>query len=173
MRGYVLVIVAVVGLVVWLLRGGRPSSWSLVFIAAAMTFWVMAGASYIPGREPIASRYQFVDAALLIVIAAELLRPVRLRSWQAAIVTAVALGALASNLTVFADGLRFMRDHATNAKVDLGAPEITRGLSSPTFQLVPQIAHDPYLTGVTARRYFDAVDGTARRRSPRPSKSPR
>ena len=79
-RGHLLLLIAAVGVAVWLFRGGRPSLRLLVFVGAALTFWGLAGANFIPGREPTANRYQLVDATLLILIAAELfalrLRPV-------------------------------------------------------------------------------------------------
>ena len=47
-----------------------------------------------------------MDATLLIVIAAELFRPVRLRPWQTAAIVALALFALVSNLDILLDGYR-------------------------------------------------------------------
>jgi hypothetical protein len=157
-RGLALLIVVALALAAWRLRGGRPSAWLLVFAAALLTFWGLAGASYTPGREAAASRYQLVDAAVLIVIGAELLRGTRLRGWQVAGVAAVAAAVLVANLVKLGGGFDFMREHSDMAKVDLGALEITRGLAAPSFQLSPAIAHDPYLTGVTAGRYFDEVE---------------
>ena len=157
--GHVLLVVAVLAVAVWLLRGGRPSSsWVLVLLGAALTFWVLAGANYIVGREPFASRYQLMDATFLILIASELFRPVRLGAWPTAAVAAAALVALVSNLDTLDFGYRFMRDHSAYVKGDLGALEIARGRAPATFQLVQPIAHDPFLSGVTAERYFRETD---------------
>jgi hypothetical protein len=153
-RGHVLLIVAAVVVVAWLVRGGRPSSWLLVFVGAALTFWVLTGANYTLGRAASASRYQLVDATLLILIAAELFRSTRLRRWQVAVLSALALIAIVSNLDTLGYGYRFMRHHATYTKADLGALQIARRVASPRFQLFESIAHDPYLTGITAKRYF-------------------
>jgi hypothetical protein len=156
--GRILLVVAMVVIVAWLIRGGRPSPRLVVFIAPALTFWVLAGAGYIPGREPFANRYQLVNAALLILIAAELFRPIRLTSGQAAAILAVALLAFGLNLRALREGYSFMRDHSAYAKVDLGALEIMRGRISPSFRLLEAVALDPYLSGVTAGRYFSETD---------------
>jgi hypothetical protein len=157
-RRRLLVLVAAIAVAAWLMRGGRPSARVLVFLGAALTFWGLAGANFIPGREPFASRYQLVHATFLILIAAELFRPIRLAPAQAAAVLAIALLALGLNLRDLGAGYHFMRDHSAYAKVDIGALEITRRLSRPNFQLLEPWAHDPYLSGVTAERYFTETD---------------
>jgi hypothetical protein len=157
-RGLVLLVAAAAAVVAWVLRAGRPSSRLLVFVGAALAFWGLAGANYIPGREPYASRYQLIDAVLLLLIAAELFRQVHLRRWQAGAVVALAALVLASNVVKLGHGFTFMRERAAYARVDLGALEITRGRSAPGFQLFPAIAHDQSLTGVTAGRYFAETD---------------
>jgi hypothetical protein len=160
--GYALLVVAVVGVAAWWWRGGRPTSWVLVFGGAGLTFWLLAGANFFPGREAFSSRYQLVDATLLILIAAELFRGVRLRSWQIGVVAAVALAALVSNVKTLGDGFDFMREHSAYAKVDLGALEIARDRAPARFQLFAPVAHDPYLSGVTAKRYFAETDAHGR-----------
>ena len=134
-HGHVLLVLAVVAVGVWLLRGGRPSRWLAVFVGAALAFWAITGLSYIPGREPWASRYQLMDAALLIVIAAELFRPVRLRRWQAAVIGVLALFVLVTNLDELRNGYRFLREQSTYTKADLGALEIARGHTTSDIQL--------------------------------------
>jgi hypothetical protein len=151
---HLLVLMVAIGVAVRLIRGGRPASRLIVVVGAALTFWVLAGANFTPGREPYASRYQLVDATLLIVIGAELFRSVRPKRWQTGTVVALALAALVSNLVSLRDGFRFMQYNSAYAKADLGVLEITRGVSRPDFRLLPSVAHNPYLSGVTARRYF-------------------
>jgi hypothetical protein len=155
LRGYVVLALAAVVILAWLRRGGRPSSGVWVFASAAVSFWALTGASYIVGREPLASRYQIVDAALLILIAAELFRPLRLRPAPAAAVAAVAVFALASNVdTLLGYGYGFMREQAAYVKAELGALELARGVTPSDLQLVEAVARNPYLSGVTAGRYF-------------------
>src|SRR5258706_10466143 len=49
---------------------------------------------------------------------------------------------------------RLMRVHAGYVKADLGALELARGIAPPGLQLVDSVARDPYLSGITAGRYF-------------------
>jgi hypothetical protein len=73
--GRALLVAVSIGGLVSVVRRRRVSLWLLVFPGTALSFWVLAGANYIPGREPVASRYQLFNAALLILMAAELFRP--------------------------------------------------------------------------------------------------
>jgi len=156
-RGDVLAAIVALAAVVWLLRGGRPTRSFLAMAAAALTFWLLTGAGYVPGREAGASRYQLTDAALLILLAAELLRGIALnRAVLAAICLAAAL-VVASNLDALRNGFDFMQDHAGYVKADLGALEVS-GPSAPSgLWLLQPVARDPYLSGVTAGRYFAQV----------------
>jgi hypothetical protein len=149
---------AVLAVASWLIRRERPSPRVLVFLAAALTFWGLAGANYIPGRDPFASRYQLVHVTFLILIAAELFRPVRVTPTHGASLLAVAVVVVGLNATSLHEGFDFMRNHSAYAKVDLGALELGRGIVAPTFQLFENVADDPYLSGVTAGRYFSETD---------------
>jgi hypothetical protein len=153
--GYVLLVLVAAAIAVWLARAGRPGTRVLVFAGATLAFWVAAGANYIPGREPYASRYQLVSATLLLLTAAELFGPVRLSSTQTAGVLAAALVALGLNLDALAGGYGFMRARSADAKAYIGALEVTRGHSAAAFQIFDLAPHAPFLTGVTPGRYFE------------------
>ena len=86
-----------------------------------------------------------MDAALLIVIAAELFRPMRLRRWQAAVIGVLALFVLVSNLNQLRRGYRFLHDQSTYTKADLGALEIARGHTTSDIQLTEAVAHNRLL----------------------------
>jgi hypothetical protein len=167
--GRLLLVVLALGIAIWVSRGGRPSARVLIFLSAALAFWFLSAASYIPGREAIASRYQLVHVALLILIVAELFRPVRLSATQGMAVVALALVAFGLNVKALRSGYHFMQGQSAYVKADIGALEITRGRSAPGFRLVPLIAHNPHLTGVTVGRYFDETraHGAPRTYSPR------
>jgi hypothetical protein len=154
------VLTAVVGLAVaaWLIRTRHASAWVLVFLSGALAFWGLAGANYVAGRAPEASRYQLVDVTFLILIAAELFRAVRLRPWQTASVLAVALFAFGSNIHALRNGFYFMRHHAIYAKADLGVLELAGTRTPPTLTLTEPVAGDPYLIGVIAGLYFAVID---------------
>lgn len=153
-RAHVLMIILGLAATVWVTKGGRPSRGVLVFLATALTFWLLTGASYIPGRDPISSRYQLFDATLLLLTAAELLRDARLGRRATAVLIVAGLAVTISNASVLRTGFKFMSDHADYAKADLGALELARGVAPANLDLVPTVARDPYLSGVTAGRYF-------------------
>jgi hypothetical protein len=155
--GHLLTVVAALWLAWWLLRGGRPTPWSLVLAATALSFWLLTGASAIPGRAATASRYQLTSATLLILLAAELLRGVRIGRAGLAVLSAVTALVVVSNLLVMRHGYDFMRVESRTAEVDLGALELLGHAAPPGLWLTTSIAGDPYLSGVTAGRYFAAT----------------
>jgi hypothetical protein len=154
-RGHVLSLIALAAVIVCLLRGGRPR-WQLAVPAcAAATFWVLTGASFIPGREPTASRYQLVDVTLLILIIAELLWSVRWTPLRTGIVAVLACPVVVSNITVgLVHGYRFLRTQSQYVRADLGALRIARSIDPADVWLLDPIAHNPYVSGITSRRYF-------------------
>jgi hypothetical protein len=157
--GRPLLALALVATVLWFRRGGRPSPFALVIAAAALTFWLLAGADFTPpGDEPTASRYQLVSAVFLILFAAELFRPVRLSPPALAAIAALALVAIGSNLAVLKDGYNLLRHQSQISKADLGALDIARGHIRSDFVLGEDEAGTPFLAGVTAGAYFRERD---------------
>jgi hypothetical protein len=156
--GRALLALALLAAVLWFLRGGRPSARLLVFLGGALAFWCLAGANFTPGREPAASRYQLVHATVLVLIAAELVGPLRLgRAWSA-IALAIALVAFGSNLSALGSGYDFMREHAANARAALGALDLARASAPAGLRLDVAVAGDPFLRSVTAGRYYAERD---------------
>jgi hypothetical protein len=152
--GRIVTVLAAVWLVWWLLRGGRLTAWSLVIAGTALTFWLLTGASAIPGRAAASSRYQLTSAVLLILLAAELLRGARIGRAGLTAISVIALIVVASNLAVLRNGYDFMRVESQFAQVNLGALELAGRTAPPSLQFTAALAGDPYLTGVTAGRYF-------------------
>ncbi len=153
-RGHVLAVICAVAIVVWLLRRGRPDAWLLVLAGTALSFWALSGAGYVPGREPDASRYQLTDDVLLILLAAELLGGVHLPRAALGALSVATVLVVASNLDSLSNGFTFMRQHSDYVRADLGALEIARPLAPSGLWLRQPVARDPYLSGVTAGRYF-------------------
>jgi hypothetical protein len=154
-RGHVLIAVVATAIVISLLRGWRPRASVLVPLTAALTFWSLTGASFIPGREPFASRYQLINASLLLLIGAELFRPVKVGKTAGALVVAIAVAVVWSNVdSRLSYGYRFLRDQSGFVKADLGALQLGRRLAPPNLWLTATVARNPYLSGVTARRLF-------------------
>ena len=156
--GRALLALALLGAVVWFMRGGRPTARVLVFLAGALAFWCLAGANFTPGREPAASRYQLVHATFIVLIAAELAGPLRLGRVRTVVALGLALAVLGSNLAALGSGYEFMREHAGNARAALGALDLSRATAPPDLWLVGWVARDPYLSFVTAGRYYAERD---------------
>lgn len=157
--GRPLLALATIGTFVWLYRGGRPPRYALAVAAAGVTFWALAGADFTPpGDEPTASRYQLVTATLLILFAAELFRPVRLPPPALATISALALVAIGSNLSVLREGYHLLHRQSALARADLGALDIARGRIGADFRLTEPAAGTPFLGGVTAGAYYRERD---------------
>jgi hypothetical protein len=155
--GHVLTVLAGLLLIVWLARGGRPSAWAAAVACTLLTFWLLTGASAIPGRGAISSRYQLTDSVLLIVLAAELLRGTRFDNRPLYGLAAIAVAIVVSNLLVLRHGYDFLRVEAAYTRADLGALELARPLAPPGLSLLAPVAQDPYLSGVTAGRYYSVT----------------
>jgi hypothetical protein len=156
--GRPLLALSLIGVAVWLWRGGRPRPFLVVVGVAAFSAWVLAGANFKPGREPFASRYQLVWATLLILLAAELFRPVRLRPATLGAISALTLVCIGANLGTLWSGYQLMRDRSALTEADLGALEIGRGHIPPEFGLGEDITRTPYLVNVSAGAYYRERD---------------
>ena len=61
-----------------LYRLGSVPRWLWVVGAIALSYWLLAAVNLAPGRDATASRYQYIGGIFLLLIAAELVRGVRL-----------------------------------------------------------------------------------------------
>lgn len=152
-------LVGAVGLVLfgqWRRPGFHRWLWPAA--AAAAAYWLLTALNYIPGREPTTSRYLYASAALTLLVAANLLKGVRLGKPALWVAGAVTIGAIASNLVILRDGYHWFHEQAVITKADLGALEISRRTINPNFALSPDIAGTASLIDVEAQKYFAAVD---------------
>jgi hypothetical protein len=163
LRGKLLLLAAIVAVGIWLSKGGRPRPGLLVPLSAGLTFWILTGSSFYPGREPLASRYQLIDVTLLALIGAELLRTIRMTATRSAVVLVLAAAAVTSNITGgLAYGFRFLRDQAGYVEADLGVLRATRQLAPSGLALTQLVAHNAYLSGITVGRYFQETQAHGR-----------
>ena len=150
-----LLLAAVAGCGAWLYLRRPQLSWLLVVASPALAFWALTGASFIPGREPVASRYQLISVTFLVLIAAELFRTVRWRAAGFAAIAGLGLIVVLANVQILkSQGNDFLLTHADYAKTSLGALDIMRGHVGPKFRLTEQVSRDPYLAAVTAGSYY-------------------
>jgi hypothetical protein len=162
-RGGILLAVGAVVVGVALVRGWRPRTAALVPLVGLVGFWLLTGSSFIVGREAFASRYQLIDVVLLLLVVVEAVGPVRVGRTAATVVGIVAVAVIASNVgRQLTYGYRFMRTQSGFVKADLAALELGRRWASPNLWLLQPVAHNPYLSGVTAGRYFAETDAHGR-----------
>jgi hypothetical protein len=135
--------------------GLSPRLWPA--LAAAAAFWFLAGFNAIPGREAYSSRYLYVGALFLLLIAADLLKGVRFNRWALLAGGAVTLVAIGFNLVPLREGRDFFRSQTVLTRADLGAIEIAERTVDPAFALPPEIAGTSFLNEVQAGEYLTAV----------------
>jgi hypothetical protein len=141
----------------------RLNSWGLSsrlwpVTVAAIAFWLLAGLNKVPGREANASRYLYMGAVFIVLIAADLLREVRPRRPALIAAGAIALAAVGSNMVPMLDGANTLDEQSVLARADLGSIEIARRTVEPGFWLDPGIAGTPSLLNVTAGPYLEVSD---------------
>lgn len=151
-------VVASAVLVVWRLQrmGKVPHSlWVAVAIGGA--FWILAGINEKPGREPGASRYQYLGVIFVLLIAAELLRGVRVGRGSLAVIAVVVVAAVMGNTNYLYQAYESYRFTSELEQADLAAVEIARDTVEPGFVLSEDIADTAYVH-IEAGPYLSAVD---------------
>jgi hypothetical protein len=157
-------LIALVGLAIWA-QTKRPgiskTFWPMV--AVGLSYWLLAAFNFIPGREASAIRYQYGAAAIVLLVAAELLRNWRFSSrvlWIGAAATALMI---APNIAQLGSGFDALKDQTVLTRSDTGAIDIARRTVAPSFALTPENAGTPSLINVSAANYLPAVeeDGSA------------
>jgi hypothetical protein len=136
-------------------RGFAPGLWPA--LAAAASFWFLAAFNYIPGREAYSSRYLYASCVFVVLIAANLLKGVRIGRPALLVGGAVTLVVVGFNLVPLREGRDFLREQTVLTRSDLAAIEISRRSVDPSFVLSPEIAGTSYLVNVQAGEYLTAV----------------
>jgi hypothetical protein len=141
------------------IRSPKPlprSLWSA--LAVLLSFWFLAAIGTMPGREPIASRYQYVGGVLLLMVVAELASGIRLR--RPVVPTVVGIGCLATiaNLVVLRHNDEKMSDWATRARGALAAFQVGGASADPNFITGPDNTDIVSLNSLQVGAYLSAVD---------------
>ncbi len=159
--GRPLALLAVMALTLRVLRGSgaRPRLFGLLVMLAS--FWILTalGRSVPVGSlvigDPTASRYLYVGALLVLLIAVELVSDGRQRAWAWVVATVVGLAATVSNFGVLRDGARHLRQQGSQTTAALAALDITRGTGHDS-AVATGLPGYP-LVVVPARQYFAAA----------------
>lgn len=127
-------------------------------VAAAATNWFLEAFNSIPGREAYQNRYMYAGALFVLLLAAELLRDMRITRRGLLVAGGVTLAAVSVNLIAFREGGRWLDDQTLFTRADLGAIEIASRTVDPGFSLTPEIAGTGSLAIVQAGQYLQAVN---------------
>ena len=128
-----------------------------VVLAVLLAFWVLGGFAVKPGRVPWASRYQLPGAMMLLLVAAELLRGVKLDRRVLLPALAVLGIALAGNGLMLRQTYSSYLNTSQIIQADLAAVEIARDTVDPSFFLDEEFA-DTGFAYIDAGSYLSAVD---------------
>jgi hypothetical protein len=135
------------------LRERVGMTWRLAaLIALPLLFWGLTGLARANLNEPAASRYLYPGALFLLLIAIEAGAGLRLSRRGVALLLALLLVALISNVGQMRDGAGFLRDRATEVQGSLAAMRLAPPGLSPSFQPEPQTAPQ-----IRAGTYLGAV----------------
>jgi hypothetical protein len=147
-----------IGLAAWrIYRLERVPRSLWVVLAIALSFWVLGGLAVKSGRVPWASRYQYPGSALVLLVAADLLRGVKLERRLFAPALIVVAAAVASNgLFLYLSYKSYLRTSRIE-RADLAALEIARDTAPPGLVLEEGIADTVYVP-VEAGPYLSARD---------------
>jgi hypothetical protein len=149
-----------IALAVWRLRRLRRIPPRVVTLAAMiLAFWVITGigraylrvGSLVLTGTGYESRYLYVSAVLIILLAVELARGAAMSLAGRVVIGVLALGAVVSNLGPLQDAGRLLRADAELTRVQLGTLDLTRGVVKPNF------ASGAVVFGIVeAQPYFEA-----------------
>ena len=155
--GRPLLVAAIVGATFWLLRRRTSSRLAvLIPLAIGLVFWFLTASNYQAGRPPTASRYQYVGAVFVLLIAGELAAGWR-PGWRGVLlVFAVSIAAGIGNLVTLHDAYRSLANTSVTVRGGLGGLEIAADRVNPGFTLTTENSNFNYYTLVRAGPYLSA-----------------
>jgi len=128
-------LLAAAAVLAWRLATLRPVPVrAYALLAMAASFWLLGGLQRAQISSPDASRYLYVGALFVLLIAVELVRGARVGRWIAALVVALTGLAVLANVGDLRAGARGLRASADVARADLGALELARDDVKPGYR---------------------------------------
>jgi hypothetical protein len=126
--GPVVAVIALAGLG-WRLRQGRIGKWLWAAMAIPVTYWFVGslGALDSPLDVPESTRFIFPGTIAVLIVAVEAARGVRLGTTALAVIYALAVLALATNVRLLVDGAAGLRDAGRQARASLAMVELAQG----------------------------------------------
>jgi hypothetical protein len=131
---------------------GPPSAMLLAATIGALTFWGLTAIARTGSAAPAASRYLYIGAVFIYLIAAEARLGAGLRGGWLALAGLAVAGALIANIAALRAGERSLRQADDSVRASLAVVEIAAPVISPAFVpspiFGPQITAGPYLAAV-------------------------
>jgi hypothetical protein len=143
---------AALGAILVLIRLGRaerPSARLWALVALTLALWTSLALVAGPGRSPGASRYQYPDVLLVLLLAAEMSLGARLTVRGRLLLVGLVGFSLVANIANLRDGANFLGQQSEVNRAELAALELSKGTVEPAFS--PEL---DYLEFVDARSYF-------------------
>jgi hypothetical protein len=157
--GRPLAAVAALALVWLLMRYPRIPPRVAGLLTIVFAFWLLTGLRRAMLQQPDASRYLYVGALFVLLLAVELARGRRATSTTLAVVSVLVAAVAVTNAGTLRDAGRYLRAQAAFARADLAALDIARDRVGSGY-----VAHFPGFPFILldAQRYRDAAaaDGT-------------
>jgi hypothetical protein len=126
---------------------GRPLL--LAALAGALIFWGLSSVARATEADPQASRYVYIGAVFVLLVAIEAAARVQPSRAIMAVLAVLTVAAIAANSGQLRTGERGMRTADDSVRVSLAAVDIAAPVVSPAFQVnteaAPQIFAGPYL----------------------------
>jgi hypothetical protein len=146
--------------VIWRVRRlGHIPPRALTLFAVVLAFWILTaiGRAYVSVGSVVftssgdESRYLYVGAVFVILLASELARGYSPSLPAAALVAVLVVAAVVSNLEVLRDGARLLQTQAQLTDAELGALDLSRPIVKPSY-----VSHGFIFGIVTAGGWFAA-----------------
>lgn len=128
-----------------------------VVLTIGLAFWALGGLADKPGRSPWDSRYQYAGVSFVLLIAAEMLRGVKLERRLLAPALILVAASMASNVLFLELAYESYKRTSDIERADLAAVEIARDRVDPELLLSEDIAGTGYVS-VPAGSYLSARD---------------
>jgi hypothetical protein len=156
--GRVLAVLGAYLLISRVARAGRASLTLIAVTATGLAFWLLTGIARADIGEPNASRYIYPSAVVMLLIAAEAARGLRVTRAGLAIAALITAAAVLSGLGKFHDGTTDLKARSSAIRVALAAVEVT-GNRMPA-EFIPQGDHAPQLQVGPYRQAVADLDET-------------
>jgi hypothetical protein len=133
-------------------RGAGPAPLLVAAAAGALAFWGLSAVVRADAADPGSSRYLYIGAVFLLLIAIDLVADAVPRKSALVLVGLVLLGAVVANLNLLRTGERSLRSTDETVRLSLSAVEVAAPVVASTFvadpQGAPQVQAGPFLAAI-------------------------